>query len=78
MNIIPKDARIKSRSMNDFIIIHKDIRGKVYCYVEDPEHHLVAEEQRVKESTRLPNYKLDEECDLGQYPANIYFVFEPK
>jgi hypothetical protein len=46
--------------------------------MEDPEHHLVAEEQRIKESTRLPVYKLDEECDLSQYPNNIYFVFEPK
>jgi len=63
--------------MKYYIIIHKD-RGRIYCYMEDPEHHLVAEEQRIKESTRLPVYKLDEECDLSQYPNNIYFVFEPK
>lgn len=64
--------------MKYFIIIHKDHQGKVYCHMEDYEHHLTVEEYRMKESTRLPVYKLDEECDLSQYPDNIYFVFEPK
>jgi|688.fasta_scaffold19238_4 hypothetical protein len=63
--------------MKQYLIISKDCSGRIYSYREDEQHHLVTEEQRISDGqTRLPNYKLDEECYLGQYPRNIYFVFE--
>jgi hypothetical protein len=64
--------------MKQYVIVEKDSRGKVHCYVEDYNHHIKCEYDRLVESKkqRLHPASLEYECDLSNYPSNTYFVFE--
>lgn len=61
---------------NKYLIVSQ-WQNKVYCYMESENHHVICEEQRIKEGrTRLPFSKLADECEITQYPKDTYFVLE--
>jgi hypothetical protein len=63
--------------MKSFLVIQR-IDNSFYAYREDEDHFCNVELFRKKDSTRLKQHILDDECDLSALPENSYIVFEIK
>lgn len=71
-----KTKRVFSEDDKQYLVISKQ-KNRVYCCVESGSHHITCEEQRISEGmSRLRFEKLDEECDISQYPQDTYFILE--
>ena len=63
--------------MKTFLIIQRTYNS-FYAYREDEHHFASVETSRMKDSTRLKQCILDDECNLTGLPENSYIVFEIK
>lgn len=61
--------------MKNYLIVQK-IDGEYFVYREDENHFNDVEKSRKKDSRRLKQSILDEECNLDCLPSNSYIVFE--